>query len=188
MMPICLAPYRKKIRQLHVQLKGKKAAHTLQAEVAFSGKQQLNLAADGAQCRCKNDLSHWEWKGQLQSLALTGKPDLRLVSPASLQITPDSLRLGSLQLQSELAKLTLDQFEWLPGTLTTKGSMSDVRLLDVVNLFRPQYTVTGNLKLNAKWDLQLKDSVRGDIRIERQSGDLRFNDPDGTGTGASWHT
>ncbi|MBK1890498.1 translocation/assembly module TamB domain-containing protein [Undibacterium sp. 14-3-2] len=177
------AVQKEKIRQLHVQLKGKKAAHTLQAEVAFSSKQQLNLAADGAlSVGAKNDLSHWEWKGQLQSLALTGKPDLRLVSPASLQITPDSLRLGSLQLQSEMAKLTLDQFEWLPGTLTTKGSMSDVRLLDVVNLFRPQYTVTGNLKLNAKWDLQLKDSVRGDIRIERQSGDLRFNDPDGTGT------
>lgn len=174
---------KEKIRQLHVQLKGKKAAHTLQTEVVFSSKQQLNLAADGAlSAGAKNDLSHWEWKGQLQSLALTGKPDLRLVNPASLQITPDSLRLGSLQLQSELARLTLDQFEWLPGTLMTKGSLSDVRLLDVVNLFRPQYTVTGNLKLNAKWDLQLKDSVRGDIRIERQSGDLRFNDPDGTGT------
>ncbi|MBR7793482.1 translocation/assembly module TamB domain-containing protein [Undibacterium sp. FT147W] len=174
---------KEKIRQLHVQLKGKKAAHTLETEVVFSSKQQLNLAADGAlSAGAKNDLSHWEWKGQLQSLALTGKPDLRLVSPASLQITPDSLRLGSLQLQSELARLTLDQFEWLPGTLTTKGSLSDVRLLDVINLFRPQYTVTGNLKLNAKWDVQLKDSVRGDIRIERQSGDLRFNDPDGTGT------
>lgn len=172
-----------KIRQLQLQLKGKKAAHTLQADISFSGKQQLHLAANGAlSAGAKNDLSHWDWKGQLQSLTLAGKPDLRLVSPASLQITPDSVRLGSLQLQSELAKLTLNQFEWLPGTLSTKGSMTDVRLLDIIHLFRPQYTVTGNLKLNTRWDLQLKDSVRGDIRIERQSGDLRFNDPDGTGT------
>ena len=57
-----------------------------------------------------------------------------------------------------------------------------MRALDIADLIRPQYAISGNLRLNAQWNLHLQDRAQGEISVQRQSGDLRFNDPEGTGS------
>ncbi|MBC3911357.1 translocation/assembly module TamB domain-containing protein [Undibacterium umbellatum] len=171
-----------KIEQVILKLQGRRDAHKLSLETIFPNKQTLSLAASGSmQADAKNDAA-WSWNGQLQALNLNGQPDLRLQSSASLQVSAQAVRLGSLSLQSAMGKLQLDELEWTPAALKTSGQVSDVQVVEITNLFYPQHAVSGNLKLNAQWKLQLKESAQGEIKLQRQSGDLRFNDPEGTGT------
>lgn len=186
-----------KISQLQLQLSGKKDDHRLSAQMTFPGKQQFSAALQGAlntgstgsgttlsraNQRSSAPGAGWDWHGELQTLTLSGKADARLMAPAAVQINAQTFRIGKLQLQSALGALSVDQLEWANGQLMTQGTVSNARVLELVNLLRPQYAVTGNLTLNAAWNLQLKDTARGDISIQRQGGDLRFNDPDGTAT------
>ena len=171
-----------KLEQLSLKLQGRRDAHKLSLETIFPNKQTLNLVANGnMQADSKSDTA-WSWNGQLQALNLNGRPDVRLQSSAPLQVSAQAVRLGSLSLQSALGSLQLDELEWTPAALKTKGQVSDVHVLDIANLLYPQNTVTGNLRLNAQWKLQLTEHALGEIKLQRQSGDLRFNDPEGTGT------
>ncbi|MFZ6735508.1 translocation/assembly module TamB domain-containing protein [Undibacterium sp. Ji42W] len=171
-----------KLAQVSLKLQGRRDAHKLSLETVFPNKQALSLVANGSmQTSEKNDTA-WSWSGQLQALNLNGKPDLRLQSAAPLQVSAQSVRLGSLSLQSALGKLELEELEWTPAALKTKGQVSDVQVLEIAKLFYPQNAVTGNLRLNAQWKLQLTEQAQGEIKLQRQSGDLRFNDPEGTGT------
>ncbi|MFZ6712907.1 translocation/assembly module TamB domain-containing protein [Undibacterium sp. TC9W] len=171
-----------KLAQVSLKLQGRRDAHKLSLETIFPNKQALSLVANGSmEASAKNDTA-WSWNGQLQALNLNGNPDLRLQSSAPLQVSTQSVRLGSLSLQSALGKLDLEELEWTPAALKTKGQISDVQVLEIAKLFYPQNAVTGNLRLNAQWKLQLTEQAQGEIKLQRQSGDVRFNDPEGTGT------
>lgn len=169
-----------KLEQMHLQLKGRRDAHTLTLDTTFSNQQVLKLTATGS--LQSSPANPWAWNGQLQTLSLNGKPDVHLQSAVSMQVSAHAVKLGALNLQSELGKLQLEELEWTPASIKTRGQLSDVRALDIMDLVRPQYAVSGNLRLNAQWNLNLQDSAQGEIRVQRQSGDLRFNDPEGTGT------
>ncbi|MDE2428923.1 MAG: translocation/assembly module TamB domain-containing protein [Burkholderiales bacterium] len=169
-------------QQLRLQLHGNREKHLLELDAAMPG-QQLHAAASGAlqAAKNKNDPA-WNWNGQLQALSLNGKPDLSLENPAPMQLSAQSFHLGGLRLRSVLGTLALDTLDWSPGSLITQGQLSNAHVISIANLIRPQYVVSGNMQVNAQWQLRLKDSAQGDIRVQRQSGDLRFNDPEGTGT------
>ncbi|MFZ6759141.1 translocation/assembly module TamB domain-containing protein [Undibacterium sp. Ji50W] len=170
-----------KLSELHLQLKGRRDAHTITLESTFPNRQTFGLGANGSMQADSKNAQGWSWNGQLQALNLNGKPDVKLQGSAPLQLSSQSVRLGALTLHSELGSLVLEELEWTPAALKTKGRITDVRVIEIANLVRPQYAVSGNLKLNAQWDLQLHEHAQGEIKIQRQSGDLRFNDPDGTG-------
>ncbi|MFZ6658303.1 translocation/assembly module TamB domain-containing protein [Undibacterium sp. TJN19] len=170
-----------KLEQVRLQLKGRRDAHTLTLESSFPNKQVLSLVATGGLQAAKNESAPWNWQGQLQALSLHGNPDARLQSSSPLQISSQSVRLGTLAIHSELGNLMLDELEWTPSALKTTGRISDAQVIAIANLIKPQSSVTGNLKLSAQWNLNLKEQAQGEIQLQRQSGDLRFNDPDGTG-------
>ena len=106
-----------KLEQLHLQLKGRRDAHTLMLDTVFGNQQNLKLTASGSlQNKAGND---WGWNGQLQTLTLNGKPDLRLQSAASMQVSAQAVKLGALALNSALGKLQLEELEWTPASLKT---------------------------------------------------------------------
>lgn len=171
------------LEQLSLQLQGRREAHQIKLEALFPGKQQLHLLAGGGwQPAQHQQASSWNWQGLLQELTLQGKPELRLQHPAALQLAPQAVRLGSLQLQSDLGLLALDKLEWTPEALSSQGRLGEARVLAIARLIQPQYALDGDLKVNAQWQLQLKNNVSGEIRLQRHSGDLRISDIDGTGS------
>ncbi|MEB0030858.1 translocation/assembly module TamB domain-containing protein [Undibacterium sp. RTI2.1] len=122
-----------------------------------------------------------QWQGQLLSFVLSGKPDVKLLAPMSVVASSQSLRLGPAEFSGVVGKLVLKQLEWSPDGLKTQGQWNAMNVIAVANLLKPQYAVDGDLLLNAVWDLQLKDHLQGEISLQRQSGDVRINDADGTG-------
>ncbi|QJQ07116.1 hypothetical protein EJG51_016185 [Undibacterium piscinae] len=165
--------------QLAMTVTGRRDAHKIEGNIGFNTARQLLLSATGG---VKNDNGKpLQWSGQLERFSLSGNPDIRLSDTMSLEAGAKSVRLGSARFDGALGSLALEQFEWLPGSIKTRGKMSHVKVIDLLNLLKPQSAVDGDLQVAADWDLQLKDNVRGELRLQRQSGDIRVMDVDGTG-------
>lgn len=166
-------------QQMSLSIKGNRDAHLIEMNARLTAARQFALSASGSlKPASGQDL---QWSGQVARLSLNGKQDIKLLAPMQIDATASNVHLGRAQFSSSLGKIILEQFEWMPGNIKTRGQMSDVKLIDVVNLIKPQYAVEGDLLVNADWDLQLKDNVRGALHLRRQSGDIRVNDVDGTG-------
>lgn len=169
------------IDSLKLTLQGSRKNHRASLQLQLPKQRQFNLALDGALQPAGGRDPNWHWNGQLQSLTLSGKPGLTLSRPVALKLSPQYLQFDNLALSSELAQINVAQFEWNNGGLRSKGSMSGVRPVQLLNLVQQQYALTGDLSLGASWDLQMAERLQARVHVERQNGDLRFNDPDGTG-------
>lgn len=168
--------------QLNLSIKGNRDAHLIDMNARLNATRQFTLNASGGLKTVTDKMSKMpQWSGQIARLSLNGKQDLSLLAPMQLDLEPSHVRLGNAQFSSSLGKLILEQFDWTPASIKTRGQMADVKLMEVLNLIRPQYAVEGDLLVSADWDLQLKDNVRGVVHLQRQSGDIRVNDVDGTG-------
>lgn len=165
-----------------LKIQGTRDAHQIDLTASLKAARQFTLsAAGGLQAKTM------QWRGQVTSLKLSGDPDLQLQAPVQLSAEKMadkfSVHVGSAQLHGTLGKLALDEFDWTPTSIKTRGKLSDVKIIDVANLLKPQYAIEGDLLVNADWDVQLKDNIRGELHLQRQSGDIRVNDVDGTGQG-----
>ncbi|MBC3860543.1 translocation/assembly module TamB domain-containing protein [Undibacterium jejuense] len=172
-----------KIEQIKLGLKGRRDAHQIALQLQLPGQQNVQAQINGGlQPPQHGKESPWGWTGQLQSLGLNGQTSARLLNPAPVTISAQAVHVGNVQLESGLVNVEMEQFDWTPDSLKTRGRISNAKVTDLLNFIKPQYAVTGSLKLNADWNIQLADTVHGEINLQKQSGDLRFNDPDGTGT------
>ncbi|MFZ6863201.1 translocation/assembly module TamB domain-containing protein [Undibacterium sp. Ji67W] len=172
-----------KIEELKLGLKGRRDAHQIALHVQLPGQQNIQAQINGGVQSLQHSKENiWGWNGQLQNLTMNGQTSARLTSPAPINISAQALHLGHVQLESGIVNVSLDQLDWTPDSLKTRGRISNAKVTELLNFVKPQYAVTGNLRLNADWNIQLADTAHGEINLQKQSGDLRFNDPDGTGT------
>jgi translocation and assembly module TamB len=165
--------------RLAMNIKGTQDAHQIDLTASLNAARQFSLTAAGGLQASAAKKQHW--RGQIESMNLSGVPGLQLQAPVPIMADTISLHVGSAQLSSELGKLALDEFEWTPTNIKTRGKLTDVKMIDAYNLLNPQYAIEGDLLVNADWDVQLKDNVRGELHLQRLSGDIRVNDVDGTG-------
>ncbi|HTD03555.1 translocation/assembly module TamB domain-containing protein, partial [Undibacterium sp.] len=168
--------------QIKLTVSGRRDAHRIDLNTQINPARSLSLAASGGlrPGPPQKGESSLVWQGQVLSMKLTGKPGVSLAAAAPVSVSSQLVSVTNAQLLGDLGKLSLEQFEWTPTTIKTRGSLSDAAVVDIANLFKPQYLVGGNLLLNAQWQLQLKDNVQGELSVQRQSGDLRIRDSDGT--------
>jgi translocation and assembly module TamB len=165
--------------RLALNLKGTRDVHQIDLTASLNAARQFSLsAAGGLQVTAAKTQ---QWRGQIASLNLSGDLGLALQAPLQISVEKSSVHLGSAQLNGVLGKFMLDEFEWTPASIKTSGKLTDVKIIDVSNLLNPQYSIDGDLLVNADWDVQLKDNIRGELHLHRQSGDIRINDVDGTG-------
>ncbi len=164
--------------QLDLTIKGRRDAHQIDLDTRFNTARRLRLTAAGGLKIAAGKAP--QWVGQLGSLDLAGQPGLKLLAPALLQIGQQEVRIGPAQLTGAAGQLTIEQFEWMPDSIKSRGKMSHVKIMDLLNLISPQALVAGDLQIGADWDVQLTDNVSGQLRILRESGDLRIKDTDGT--------
>ncbi|MES2072689.1 MAG: translocation/assembly module TamB domain-containing protein [Pseudomonadota bacterium] len=169
--------------QIKLTVSGKRDAHRIDLNAQINPVRSLALSAAGGfhAVPVARGPTMPGWQGQLLGVKLSGSPGVELVAAAPLEVSSQLVRIANAQLRGDLGKLSLEQFEWTPSSIKTRGSLSDAAVVDIANLFKPQYLVGGNLLLNAQWQLQLKDNVQGELSVQRQSGDLRIRDSEGTG-------
>lgn len=197
------------IEQLQLSMYGVRNQHTIEARAQFDKTRSLTFGAQGGLITALDEKSKSEkkrsnpitsdgemtWGGRLHQMQLTGfgkkvdstmvDEDVTLQAPMSIQISSTGVKLGSAQLVGGFGKLALNHLEWTPKSLSSKAKWDGIPIMALTRLVKPQESLHGDLRLGLDWDLQLKDSARGEIRLSRQTGDLYVPDADGTGQAMS---
>ncbi len=187
------------MEQLQIAVHGTLSQHKIEASAKFDQSQQLSLVAQGgvdnklSQPRQRGKVveTNKTWSGRVDQLKVSGfaarvSPkmpidDMILLAPVNLSLSRDKVAIGNARLAGGIGNLALESLEWTPQSLSTKAKWDELPVMELVKLVRPQETLQGDLRVGLKWDLQLKDSLRGDISMVRQRGDLSVLDADGTG-------
>lgn len=165
--------------QFSLSVQGRRDAHQIELGARINSARQLALSAAGSLQARRNQSPLWS--GMISHLSLRGTPDFQLMAPLALEAHTRLLRLGGAQLAGSLGTLALEEFEWTPQSFKTRGKVMDARVIDIMNLFKPQYSIEGDLQVGADWDLEFKENVRADFHLQRLRGDIRIADADGTG-------
>ncbi len=174
--------------ELKFQVKGSRQAHQFEFRTQFDKTHRTELRGEG-----DLDLrtwSHARWKGLFSQFKLVGfsgtsnrteNVDLQLDSPLNVELATDRVFFGDGQFSGVIGKLKLDQYEWTPSSMQSRGSLDEFRVMQVLNLWKPQHFIAGDLRLGATWDVQLKGNAKAKVELRQQGGDLYLNDADGTG-------
>jgi translocation and assembly module TamB len=156
---------------------GKRSSHAVEVVATTPGQDAVNLRLEGALLRGSTAASGADgvgarWRGQLTALALTGRYPLTLLAPAGLMIARTRLVLDSARLDAgSRGRIELAETTWTPEQARVRGTVTGLILEPAV--------AQGNtrarrdpLTLGAQWDLRLDDTVDGELRVFRESGDL----------------
>ncbi|MBC3882557.1 translocation/assembly module TamB domain-containing protein [Undibacterium sp. LX40W] len=173
---------------LRFQLSGNRDAHHFDLQTQFDKTHRTELRGDGG--LDLSELATANWKGMFKHFKLVGFSgsqtrsevvDLQMLAPMNVEFSRSKVSFGSGKFGGAVGKLNVDQLEWTPVSMQAKGSADEVRLMELLNMWKIQTALAGDLRLGLKWDLQLKGSAQGRIELQRQSGDLLLTDADGAG-------
>ncbi len=172
--------------RLAVEARGLKAGEiamdTVSADVSGTRQRHaLTLAASGPQAEltvaAEGGLdAELRWSGTLQRLESQKPQPLRLLAPASVTLATDKIESGAVEIAWGSGRLELDSLAWRPGMLRTRGRASALPLTLLVP--RPESAGwQSSLMLGGDWDLDMKDRLKGRIRLWRESGDISLGSP-----------
>lgn len=153
--------------ELTLQLDGPLAAHQLRIELQHP-RHTLTLGASGA-----FDVQQTLWHGRLNRLDAGGRLPLRLERQASMSIAPDRVELGGMRLLgSSGAAFEIDGLLWQPQRWSSQGRFSHLPLRDMIALGGRQPPQL-DLLLAGNWNLAFDGTLNGQLRVERESGDIQ---------------
>ena len=165
--------------KIDMNVSGKRDAHLIDMSVQFKNGQQLLTNASGGFDVI--DKSPIKWKGVISHFDVTGEHTAKLQNSLPLELSTQRVQLGAAQITGSLGTINLEQFEWKVGSTKTRGTASDINIIELVKIFKPYELVEGNLRFNASWDVQFSDHAKGKIVLQRKDGDILINDVEGVG-------
>ncbi len=132
------------------------------------------------------------WLGRLARFETSGRLKLSLLAPTELELSPSSARLGAAEFSAgEQGRVRLVETRWSPAQSVFSGSLSGLAVgfgrasgRDPARRAstgdgagdnagdRPRRGA-GPLVLGAEWNVRLADTIEGDARVFRESGDVR---------------
>jgi len=166
------------IAQVQANLSGVRRAHRLQVAVVLPHQRQIELLAEGdlnASAGMNGVFS--QWQGKIQALNVSGSQELRLSAPVSVFVSMQKIQIGPASWEGSLGKLQLQQLFWSPGQLVTRGGMTGLDVVALAKMLRSDLPITGTLKVDASWQLELGRRIAGQFGVVRRSGDVLIVDP-----------
>ena len=180
------------VEQMKVELAGDAMNHVLSLQAA-SRARQLD-----ARARIEGGFGNGSdpaWRGRLTELNQKLAPTVTLTAPAALELGRTLASIGGMALQVDGASgaaLRIEEARWAGQRLQLRGSANGlpIRWLSAIGAER-YLQIDGDkaLRLGATFDLGgtpgKVDSLRGQLTVFRESGDLLIatDGPDGTGAG-----
>ncbi|ANQ86480.1 hypothetical protein dqs_3459 [Azoarcus olearius] len=155
---------------LRIAVDGRVDAHTVAAEAEGVSGHRVDIGLDGG---WNGTTTPGRWVGRLVRLQTEGRFPLRLRAPAALDLGSEQVRLGTAELTAgEAGRIRLDETRWSPASSAFRGSLTGLALGLTTRRDGTPRRGPGPLVLGAEWDLRLADSVEGEARVFRESGDL----------------
>jgi len=161
-------------QSMSATLKGARAAHRIDVAAAMTTNQALKAALQGGlDSRAKSP----EWRGSVESLAVSGPAAFTLAAPASLAVAAQQVELGDATIKAEWGEAHLAVTRWTPQRLDLKGSTSGLTVSGAARALRLGAMPRSTLVVAGEWDVRAAETVEGSVSLKRVSGDLRVGDP-----------
>jgi translocation and assembly module TamB len=159
-----------RINAARASVQGRRNAHTLALDAKLSDWNVVASLAGGLD-------ADQVWRGQLNQAEVQGTWPMRLSAPAALVLGRDQQQVSNLSLTLAGGKLSGVHFNRQGTQLSTRGSLNNLPLAPLLDLLEQKPPFTTDLRMNGDWDLRMGQTVEGQARLVRQSGDVRLTDP-----------
>ncbi len=175
--------------QIDISAQGLRSAHTLSLDARQHDWRLIAGLTGGLDdLPAKLAASAWKslvWRGQLTRAELGGELvkdwPVSLTAPAGLLLSGQQQQVNNLALGVAGGQLNLAQFSHQQGRIASRGTLGNLPLAPLLALLKSATTslppFSTDLRLNGDWNLSLGETLDGQFRLRRQSGDLRLNDP-----------
>ena len=117
------------------------------------------------------------WLGEVLELEIGGHVGARLQAPARLALSPSAVSLGVAEIVvEEQGRVRLQETTWSPLRSVVRGSLTGLGFGPASGRDRPANAQPrrgpGQLMLGAEWNLSVGETLDGQLRVFRESGDL----------------
>ena len=160
----------RRLSVVRADLQGRRNAHTLALDASMPDWHLTARLAGGLDQR-------QVWRGQLTQAAAQGPWPMQLMAPATLLLSREQQQVGNLALTLAGGRLTVEQFSRQGTQLASRGALANLPLAPLLALLESEPPFTTDLRLNGDWNLRAGDSLDGQLRLRRQSGDVRLKEP-----------
>ena len=156
------------LQSVDAQVRGTRTAHELVA-TAVSDRFDLTASANGGL-----DAGN-VWRGAVTQFASRGKVPFALDGSTSVVASTERVEVGTAVLRFTEGRVQLDRLVSADGTIATAGSASGFPLA-VIGTLSPEFArqVATSLKFGGQWDLRIGDTIDGNVRLFRESGNVQF--------------
>lgn len=167
----------RRISLARATVEGRRDAHTLALDLRLPDWRVLATLAGGFEPALASPPHARLWRGQLTQGEVQGRWPMQLDAPAELVLGRDRQQLSSLALSVAGGQVRVAQFSRDGNRLATHGTLASLPLAPVLDLLEQPLPLTTDLRVSGDWNLQLGDTLDGQARLVRQSGDVRLTDP-----------
>ena len=159
-----------RVDNLHANLQGRRNAHTLTLDARLPAWQATASLTGGLDANAV-------WRGQLNQAEVRGAWPMKLVAPATLLLSREQQQVNGLALTVAGGRLTVEQFGRQGNRLASRGTLANLPLAPLLALLKTAPPFTTDLRMNGDWNLRAGETLDGQLRLRRQSGDVRLTDP-----------
>ncbi len=160
-----------RLSAIRADLQGRRNAHTLSLDARLPAWRVTASLAGGL------DATRMSWRGQLSRAEVEGAWPMRLSAPAALLLSRERQQVTDLALTLAGGQANVAQFDRQGAQLATHGSLANLPLAPALGLLEKPLPFTTDLRMNGDWNLRLGETLDGQARLLRQSGDVRLAEP-----------
>ncbi len=174
------------LRSASVLASGRRDAHGIEVALETPDADTLALQLEGALLAGSTGadapaFAGDRWRGRVLALEAGGRFPVRLFEPADLFVSRERVALELARFDAgEHGRIRLDEATWSPDAILLRGGLTGLELQLTERRDRPdrpggrERRGPGALALGAEWDVRLTETADGEIRVFRESGDLRL--------------
>lgn len=159
-----------RLSSVRADLQGRRNAHTLTLDARLPDWQLTASLAGGLDER-------QVWRGQLTQAAAEGPWPMRLLAPATLLLSREQQQVNQLALTLADGRLTVEQFSRQDADMASRGTLANLPLAPFLTLLETAPPFTTDLRVNGDWNLRAGNTLDGQVRLVRQSGEVRMKEP-----------
>ncbi|MHB1188338.1 translocation/assembly module TamB domain-containing protein [Thiobacillus sp.] len=159
-----------RLNVVRANLQGRRNAHTLALDARMPDWRVTASLAGGLDDR-------QIWRGQLTQAEAQGPWPMHLLAPATLLLSREQQQVNQLALTLAGGRLTVEQFSRQGAQLASRGALANLPLAPFLTLLETAPPFTTDLRVNGDWNLRAGNTLDGQLRLRRQSGDVRMKEP-----------
>jgi translocation and assembly module TamB len=102
---------------------------------------------------------------------------MQLTAPATLLLSREQQQMNNLVLTLAGGRVAIEHFSHQGTQLASRGALSNLPLAPLLALLEPAPHFSTDLRATGDWNLRVGDTLDGQVRLHRESGDVRLTEP-----------